>query len=162
METTEKTTKESTESSVKIPENKGNLQVHKDLKTFLLSKKLWMSIFGLSVLWLAYWKQVNYLYSFSAYPQDMAAVLVPAYIGLTRDFMVAFTGVVMSFLGVEGFVSWRHGTESVISQASSFIQEKIKEDKTEKIDITENTTITYNNTKEDDYTLEEPLEKYEY
>ena len=152
MEKIEKTETTSTESSLKTPENKGIVQVHKDFKTFLLSKKLWMTIFGLLVLWLAYWRQVHYLYSFSSYPQDMAAVLVPAYIGLTRDFMVAFTGVVMSFLGIEGFVSWRHGTESVISQATSFIKEKKDETITENI----NQNITYHNTKEEDYTLREP------
>lgn len=104
-------------------------QVHKTFKSFLLSKKLWMTIFGLSVLWLAYWKQVDYLYSFTQPEQ------ITAFVGITRDFMVAFTAAVMGFLGIEGIVSWKHGTESVVNQAASHISEKIT--KTENINIRE-------------------------
>jgi len=102
-------------------------QINRTFKSFFLSKKLWMTVFGLAVLWLAYWGQVAYLYSFAGYPQEMAAILIPSFVSLTKDFMVAFTAVVLAFLGVDGVISWRHGTESVVNQATSFVKEKKEE-----------------------------------
>ncbi len=123
---TEKTViQESSKSSDNNNHGKTLVQINRTFRSFLLSKKLWMTIFGLAVLWLAYWKEVNYLYSFALYPEATTALMIPAFIGLTRDFMVAFTAVVTSFLGIEGFITWRHGTESVVNQTASFVKEKI-------------------------------------
>lgn len=114
--------------------------VHRDFKSFILSKKFWMTVFGLAVLWLAYWREVNYLYSFAQYPQEMANLLIPAFIGLTRDFMVAFTAAVLGYLGIDGVVSWKHGTESILNQTASTITENLNK----KEDNNINQNINYN------------------
>jgi len=92
------------------------------------SRKFWMTLFGLAVLWLAYWRQVNYLYSFAGYEQAMAAQLIPAFVSLTRDFMVAFTGAVLAYLGVNGVVAWRHNTQSTVQQVTQAITQKSEVD----------------------------------
>lgn len=33
---------------------------------------------------LAYWKEVDYLYSFAAYDPQITSILIPAYTGITR------------------------------------------------------------------------------
>ncbi len=130
MEQTEKTVTQ--ESTLSTPDNDKPERIHRTITSFLCSKKLWMTVFGLLVLWFAYWKEINYLYSFT----DPNQIL--AFTAVTRDFMFAFTAAVLAFLGVEGAVSWKHGTESVLNQAASFIQEK--SDKTETI----NNNTNYN------------------
>jgi len=127
MEQSEKkiTTQESTVSKSDGKNNQS--RIYNTFTSFLLSKKLWMTVFALIVLWIVYFAQINYLYSFANYPNEMAALLIPSFISLTKDFMLAFTAVVLGFVGVEGVVSWRHGTESVVNQATSFINEKREE-----------------------------------
>lgn len=89
------------------------------------SRKFVMTVFGLSCLWVVYWRQVNYLYSFAG----MSPEIVAAFVSITRDFMVAFTAAILAYLGVNGVVSWRHSTESVLSQTI----ESIKSEHTERI-----------------------------
>lgn len=134
----------------------------REFKNFMLSRKLWMTIFGLFVLWLTFWKQIDYLFSFGTYEPEMAGLLIPAYTGLARDFMVAVTAIIGSYLGIQGLVQWRHGTESVVNQISETINKK------EDINIKEEKYIFYNS-KEEDYYIGEPLldendkeGKYEY
>lgn len=136
------------------------VQLGREFRNFVLSRKLWMTIFGLLVLWLTFWKQIDYLFSFAMYEPEMAGLLIPAYTGLARDFMVAVTAVIGAFLGITGLVQWRHGTESIVNQISETINEHRKED----VDIKEDRNIRYNNTKEEDYYIGDPLldEKYEY
>lgn len=143
MEKIEKTETTSTESKLTKPEKGEANVIHKTFKSYLLSRKLWATIFSLILLWVMYWRQVEYLYSFATYPDQMAGVLIPAFLALTRDVMVCFTAVIGAFLGIQGLVQWKHGTESVISHATEFIQEKrdenvnIKEERTEKVEYTE-------------------------
>lgn len=113
--------------------------IHRTFTSFILSKKLWMTVFGLAALWFAYWKEINYLYSFAEYPESIASILIPAFIGLTRDFMVAFTAAVLGYLGIDGVVSWKHGTESILNEASSTISENLnkKEDTTKNFNYNE-------------------------
>lgn len=94
------------------------------LSAAFFSRKFLMTVFGLCSLWLVYWKQVDYLYSFSG----MEPHIVAAYVSITRDFMVAFTAAVLAYLGVNGIVSWKHNTESALSQ----VAENIKSEHTEK------------------------------
>lgn len=98
--------------------------VHKTFKSFFLSRKLWATVFSLGLLWFMYWKQIDYLYSFAEYDNSMASILIPAFLSLTRDVMVCFTAILGSYLGIQGLVQWKHGTESVINQATSYISEK--------------------------------------
>jgi hypothetical protein len=84
------------------------------------SRKFLMTVFGLAALWLVYWKQVDYLYSFIG----QAPEIVAAYVSITRDFMLAFTAAVLAYLGVNGVVSWRHNTESALSQVAQSLTEK--------------------------------------
>jgi hypothetical protein len=79
-----------------------------------------MTLFGLAALWLVYWKQVDYLYSFIG----QAPEIVAAYVSITRDFMLAFTAAVLAYLGVNGVVAWKHNTDSVLSQVAQGITEK--------------------------------------
>lgn len=140
MEKIEKTETTSTESSLKVPENKEGIGlIHKTFTSYLLSRKLWATVFSISLLWLMFWKQIDYLFAFSTYTPEMAAILVPAFTGLVRDIMVCFTAIIGAFLGISGLVQWKHGTESIVNQAASFIKEKYEEkiDKTEKIEYTE-------------------------
>lgn len=140
MKQTEKTETTLTESSISKPDSKNSMVFHKTFKSFLLSRKLWATLLSLGLLWLMYWKQIDYLFVFSAYQADIVAVLVPAFTGLTRDVMVCFTAIIGAYLGIQGLVQWKHGTESVISQATEFIKEKrdeninIKEERIEKIE----------------------------
>jgi len=90
------------------------------LSAAFLSRKFVMTVFGLLTLWLVYWQQVDYLYSFIGQPPEIVA----AYVSITRDFMLAFTAAVLGYLGVNGVVSWRHNTESVLSQVASTHTEK--------------------------------------
>ncbi len=131
MEQTEK--KITQESTLSTSDAIQPERIHRTVTSFLCSKKLWMTVFGLLVLWFAYWEEINYLYSFTDPNQ------IVAFTAVTRDFMFAFTAAVLAFLGVEGAVSWKHGTESVLNQAASFVQEK--SDKTETI---ANKNINYN------------------
>lgn len=136
--------------------------IHKTFKSFLLSRKLWATLLSLVLLWLMYWKQIDYLFAFALYETDKASVLIPAFTGLTRDVMVCFTAIIGAYLGIQGLVQWKHGTESVINQISENIN------KTETISIKEEKYIFYNS-KEEDYHIGEPLideddkgGKYEY
>lgn len=87
------------------------------------SRKFLMTLFGLAALWLVYWKQVDYLYSFIG----QSPQIVAAYVSITRDFMLAFTAAVLAYLGVNGVVAWKHNTESVLSQVAQGITEKREE-----------------------------------
>ncbi len=119
MEQTEKKTTE--ETTISTPDPTSGVQIHRTVRSFLLSKKLWMTLFAIVVLWAAYWKEIDYLYSFTDPNQ------ITAFVSLTRDFMIAFTAVVLAFCGIEGVVSWKHGTESVVNQAASFVRETREE-----------------------------------
>ncbi len=122
MEKTDKTTSTTeTESTIKVPEKRGMVQVHNTFLSFILSKKLWMTVFSIILLYVIYWRQVNYLYSFTDPNQ------LNVFSGITRDFMVAITGCIMAYLGVQGFVEWRHGTSTLLNQATSFVQKKSEE-----------------------------------
>jgi hypothetical protein len=48
-------------------------------------------------------------------------------VSITRDFMVAFTAAVLAYLGVNGIVSWKHNTESALSQVAENIKSEHKE-----------------------------------
>jgi hypothetical protein len=87
------------------------------------SRKFLMTLFGLAALWLVYWKQVDYLYSFIGQSPEIVA----AYVSITRDFMLAFTAAVLAYLGVNGVVAWKHNTESVLTQVAQGITEKREE-----------------------------------
>ncbi len=140
MEQSEKTETTLTESIISKPDNNGGqLSIHTTFKSFLLSRKLWSTIFALSLLWLMFWKQIDYLFSFGTYPPEMASILIPAFTGLVRDVMVCFTAIIGAYLGIQGLVQWKHGTESVVSQATQFIKEKREED----INITERIEHVY-------------------
>lgn len=140
MKQTEKTETTLTESSISKPDSKNSMVFHKTFKSFLLSRKLWATLLSLGLLWFMYWKQIDYLYSFATYEETMASVLIPAFITLTRDVMVCFTAIIGAYLGIQGLVQWKHGTESVVSQATEFVKEKrdeninIKEERIEKIE----------------------------
>jgi hypothetical protein len=141
MEQTEQTEKTVVkESSLKTTSPSGEPErahhiVHRTFLSVISSRKLWMTAFAMITLYLAYWRQVNYLYTFGTYPSDIAQAMITAYIGITRDFMVAFTAVIASYLGIQGLVQWKHGTESTISQAASFVKQKVEEHKEEKKEI---------------------------
>jgi len=94
------------------------------LSAAFVSRKFLMTIFGLCALWLVYWKQVDYLYSFVGQGPEIVA----AYVSITRDFMLAFTAAVLAYLGVNGVVAWKHNTESVLTQ----VAENVKSEHTEK------------------------------
>lgn len=124
-----------TEQSKKITtvEEKSNLKDNKPIKVMThslfrlwMSRKLWMTSFGLGMLYFAYWREVNYLYSFQT-PEH-----ITAFTSITRDFMFAFTTAVLAYLGVSGVTEWKHGTTSVINQAASFVKEQ-KDQKIENI-----------------------------
>lgn len=150
MEKTEKTTTE-TESTVKTSDKPSGDRVNKNP---FLSRKFLFSVSGLVVLWFAFWQQVYYLYSFTGYTNDISIALISAYVGLARDFMVGVLGIIMSYLGVTGFIQWRHGTQTAVTHAASFISEKLdkSENKKEEIHIKEEKILVA--PKEDDYTLE--------
>ena len=75
------------------------------------SRKFVMTLFGLASLWLVYWKQVDYLYSFIGQGPEIVA----AYVSITRDFMVAFTAAVLAYLGVNGVVIIAHGSSTALA-----------------------------------------------
>lgn len=102
------------------------------LKRAWQSRKLWMTMFVMVSLSIAYWQQVRYLYSFGAYQDPLAGQMITAYVSLTRDFMVAFTAALLGYLSINGVVQWRHGTQSVVQQISEAVTRK--EDITQKID----------------------------
>ncbi len=80
----------------------------KSVPRLWLSRKLWMTGFVLTVLWLTYQREVKYLHSFTDANQ------IIAFSALTRDFMVAFTAAALGYLGINGVVQWRHGSSSEI------------------------------------------------
>lgn len=105
--------------------------VHRTFRSFVLSRKLWMTLLSLGLLCLIGWKLISFLFVFGTYTADIATILVPAFTGLARDIMVCFTAIIGSYLGIQGLVQWRHGSESIVNQAASFVSEKI--DKKEEI-----------------------------
>lgn len=113
------------------------------------SRKLWMTAFVLCVLWAAYWKQVDYLYSFGTYADPLSGQMITAYVSITRDFMVAFTSALLGYLGINGVVQWRHGTQSVVQQVSEAVTRK--EDITETIDETRRIEVDEGRARDDDF-----------
>lgn len=97
------------------------------------SRKFWMTLFGMAVLWLAFWKQVDYLYSFGLYADPLAGQLITAYVSITRDFMLVFSAVILGYLGINGVVSWKHGSESIVQQVSEAITSRSEEQVDERI-----------------------------
>jgi len=134
-EQSEKTIVSESSTKTSEPVNKTIAHVNRTIKSFLLSKKLWMTVFGIVVMWIAYWKAVDYLFSFTLDSQ------ITAFSGITRDFMFSLATIIFAFLGIEGVVNWKHGTETIVNQASSFIKEqkesKSEETKNVKIELTE-------------------------
>ncbi len=104
-----------------------------------------MAITAMGINAAAYWTEVQYLYSFVT-PEH-----INAFIGLSRDFHWVTALIISAYLGVQGVLDWRHNSSTAISQAASFVSEKI--DKKEVVEQ----TITYKNAKEEDYSLEEPV-----
>lgn len=96
------------------------------------SRKLWMTIITCALLWFAYWREMRYFNSLTVLPTDKAAVFVPAFVSVTRDFMLAFATVATAYVGVTGWTEWKHGTTSIVNQATSSVFEK-KEQKIETI-----------------------------
>jgi hypothetical protein len=115
------------------------------MNKFKVSKKLSMVLVAMAINAMAYYTEVQYLYSFVT-PEH-----INAFIGLSRDFHWVTASILLAYLGVQGTLDWRHNSSTAISQAANFVSEKI--DKKEVVEQ----TITYKNAKEEDYSLEEPV-----
>lgn len=99
-------------------------------------RKLWMTVIALISNSAAYWLELQYLYTFIS-PEH-----VTAFSAITRDFHWTMTAILLAYLGVQGAVDWKHGTTTAVSQAASYVKEKIEsrsdENKTENITMNEN------------------------
>lgn len=97
-----------------------------------LSRKLVMTLIAIGINWAAYWTEVKYLYSFLIPEQ------IVAFSAMTRDFHWTLTASLLAYLGVQGALSWKHGTETALTQAVSHLGEKSEK----KEEVTQN--INYN------------------
>jgi len=93
----------------------------------LFSRKLWMTLLSLALCSLTFWWQADYLYSFAEYGRSMDGLYEPgtsqtlttAFTSMVKDYMVLFGAIILAYLGVNGVIQWRHGTESVTQLASA-------------------------------------------
>lgn len=77
------------------------------------SRKLWMTLLGVGIVYSAYWHSLMYL-------QSVESDKVEAFSHMYRDMMVSISAIVLGYLGINGVISWKHGP-SVLSQAQEMM-----------------------------------------
>lgn len=101
------------------------------------SRKLWMTLIVVAVLWGAYHVTATWLWIYATGAEKDIPHAVEAITALTTIFQVFFyalAGMLASYLGATGLIEMRQG--SVVQTLLSSASESIKESRSEKIEIT--------------------------
>lgn len=98
------------------------MKLWKAIGSLWLSRKLWMMISAVAVLWAVHERSVMLLYTFTFEPQ------VAAFQAITLATLTAIAAVVTAYMGIQGFARSTLTTVLQATQSAEYLHEKIEVD----------------------------------